>query len=63
VIDLGDGVKTNAQLTFPAVGNGPWLFNILRLSIFFIIFYFTSFLVIAFTQKRIEADIQSIYLL
>ena len=23
VIDLGDGVKTNAQLTFPAVGNGP----------------------------------------
>jgi pimeloyl-ACP methyl ester carboxylesterase len=24
VIDLGDGVKTNAQLTFPAVGNGPF---------------------------------------
>ena len=24
VIDLGDGVKTNAQLTFPAVGNGPY---------------------------------------
>jgi len=23
VIDLGDGVKTNAQLTFPAVENGP----------------------------------------
>jgi uncharacterized protein len=24
VIDLGDGVKTNAQLTIPAVGNGPF---------------------------------------
>ena len=24
VIDLGDGLKTNAQLTFPAVGNGPF---------------------------------------
>jgi uncharacterized protein len=24
VIDLGNGVKTNAQLTFPAVGNGPF---------------------------------------
>ena len=24
VIDLGDGVKTNAQLTFPAVGKGPF---------------------------------------
>jgi uncharacterized protein len=24
IIDLGDGVKTNAQLTFPAVGNGPF---------------------------------------
>jgi len=24
VVDLGDGVKTNAQLTFPAVGNGPY---------------------------------------
>ena len=23
VIDLGDGIKTNAQLTIPAVGNGP----------------------------------------
>jgi len=23
VIDLGDGVETNAQLTFPAVGSGP----------------------------------------
>ena len=24
VIDLGNGVKTNAQLTIPAVGNGPF---------------------------------------
>jgi alpha-beta hydrolase superfamily lysophospholipase len=24
VIDLGNGVQTNAQLTFPAVGNGPF---------------------------------------
>jgi len=24
VIDLGNGVKTNAQLTIPAVGNGPY---------------------------------------
>ncbi|MGE5635242.1 MAG: alpha/beta hydrolase family protein [Deltaproteobacteria bacterium] len=24
VIDLGDGIKTNAQLTLPAVGNGPF---------------------------------------
>jgi uncharacterized protein len=24
VIDLGNGVKTNAQLTLPAVGNGPY---------------------------------------
>ena len=24
VIDLGDGVKTGAQLTLPAVGNGPF---------------------------------------
>ena len=24
VIDLGDGLKTNAQLTIPAVGNGPF---------------------------------------
>ena len=24
VIDLGDGVKTRAQLTLPAVGNGPF---------------------------------------
>ena len=24
VIDLGDGIKTNAQLTFPAVGKGPF---------------------------------------
>jgi uncharacterized protein len=24
VIDLGDGVKTNAQLTIPGVGNGPF---------------------------------------
>ena len=24
VIDLGDGVKTNVQLTIPAVGNGPF---------------------------------------
>lgn len=24
MIDLGNGVKTNAQLTFPAVGNGPF---------------------------------------
>jgi hypothetical protein len=24
VIDLGNGLKTNAQLTFPAVGNGPF---------------------------------------
>jgi hypothetical protein len=24
VIDLGEGVKTNAQLTIPAVGNGPF---------------------------------------
>ena len=24
VIDLGNGVKTNAQLTFPAVGKGPF---------------------------------------
>ena len=24
IIDLGNGVKTNAQLTFPAVGNGPF---------------------------------------
>jgi len=23
VIDLGNGVKTNAQLTYPAVGKGP----------------------------------------
>jgi uncharacterized protein len=25
VIDLGNGVKTNAQLTIPAIGNGPFL--------------------------------------
>ena len=24
VIDLGNGVKTNAQLTFPAIGEGPF---------------------------------------
>ena len=24
VIDLGNGVKTNAQLTYPAVGKGPF---------------------------------------
>jgi uncharacterized protein len=24
VIDLGNGVKTNAQLTFPSVGKGPF---------------------------------------
>jgi uncharacterized protein len=24
VIDLGDGVKTNAQLSYPAIGNGPF---------------------------------------
>jgi uncharacterized protein len=24
VIDLGNGLKTNAQLTFPAVGKGPF---------------------------------------
>jgi hypothetical protein len=24
VIDLGNGIKTNAQLTIPAVGNGPF---------------------------------------
>ncbi|MGC2573329.1 MAG: hypothetical protein WA364_17580 [Candidatus Nitrosopolaris sp.] len=24
VIDLGDGVKTNAQLTYPAAGKGPF---------------------------------------
>jgi uncharacterized protein len=24
VIDLGNGVKTNAQLTYPAIGNGPF---------------------------------------
>jgi len=24
ILDLGDGVKTNAQLTIPAVGNGPF---------------------------------------
>src|SRR3954453_10292334 len=24
VIDLGNGVKTNAQLTIPAIGNGPF---------------------------------------
>lgn len=24
IIDLGDGVKTNAQLSIPAVGNGPF---------------------------------------
>ena len=24
-IDLGNGLKTNAQLTFPAVGKGPFL--------------------------------------
>ncbi len=24
MIDLGNGVKTNAQLTIPAVGNGPF---------------------------------------
>ncbi len=24
VIDLGDGIQTNAQLTIPAVGNGPF---------------------------------------
>lgn len=24
VIDLGNGLKTNAQLTIPAVGNGPF---------------------------------------
>jgi hypothetical protein len=24
VIDLGNGVKTNAQLTYPAVGKGPY---------------------------------------
>jgi hypothetical protein len=25
VLDLGNGVKTNAQLTYPAVGKGPYL--------------------------------------
>jgi hypothetical protein len=25
VIDLGNGVKTNAQLTYPAIGKGPFL--------------------------------------
>ena len=24
MIDLGNGIKTNAQLTIPAVGNGPF---------------------------------------
>ena len=24
VIDLGDGVKTNAQLSYPAIGKGPF---------------------------------------
>jgi hypothetical protein len=24
VIDLGNGVKTNTQLTIPAIGNGPF---------------------------------------
>jgi hypothetical protein len=24
VIDLGNGIKTNAQLTYPAVGKGPF---------------------------------------
>ncbi len=24
MIDLGNGVKTNAQLTIPAIGNGPF---------------------------------------
>ena len=24
VIDLGNGIQTNAQLTIPAVGNGPF---------------------------------------
>lgn len=24
VIDLGNGVKTNAQLTYPAIGKGPY---------------------------------------
>ena len=24
VIDLGNGVKTNAQLTYPAIGKGPF---------------------------------------
>ena len=24
VIDLGDGVKTNARLNIPAIGNGPF---------------------------------------
>ena len=24
ILDLGNGVKTNAQLTIPAVGNGPF---------------------------------------
>src|SRR5215216_3330934 len=24
VIDLGNGIKTNAQLTIPAIGNGPF---------------------------------------
>jgi uncharacterized protein len=24
VIDLGNGVKTNAQITFPAIGKGPF---------------------------------------
>jgi alpha-beta hydrolase superfamily lysophospholipase len=24
IIDLGDGVKTNAQLSYPAIGNGPF---------------------------------------
>ena len=25
VIDLGNGLKTNAQLTYPAIGKGPFL--------------------------------------
>ena len=24
VIDLGNGIKTNAQLTYPAIGKGPF---------------------------------------
>ena len=24
IIDLGDGVKTNAQLSYPAIGKGPF---------------------------------------